>query len=111
MNLPMDRRYWIAAATGFAGAACILSATLRPAPAEAQLGALPGIDISHIAGPVRLMRGQTARVAAFVPAALRGAPKRLDLKFAIDDGARWFVVSKTFAADADCPWAAVELQI
>src|SRR5205809_6812177 len=107
-SLLQQHRTRIALAASVIGAACVLSVSLRPAPARAEN---TGTVQSGIAGPVRLMRGQTARIAAFVPAALRGDPKRLDLKFAISMGMTWTVVGQTFLVDKDCPWEALELQV
>jgi len=87
---------------------CILSASLRPAPAAPQSDTSA---TSAIGGPIQLMRGQKVRLSAFVPAALRGRPKTLDLKFAIRTLMQWTVVGKSFEVDHDCPFASVELQI
>ena len=87
---------------------CILSVFLRPAPAAAQSDST---TTSAIGGPIQLMRGQRVRLSAFVPAALRGRPKTLDLKFVIKTLMQWTVVGKSFEADHDCPFASVELQI
>ena len=108
MNKAKTGTYWsrIALAVSALGAACALSVSPRSAPAETQNGG----TTSGIGGPVQLMRGQKARLSAFVPAALRGSPKTLDLKFAINS-VPWTVVGKTFEVDRDCPWASVELQV
>ncbi|MFL6209991.1 MAG: hypothetical protein ACJ74W_14130 [Pyrinomonadaceae bacterium] len=108
MDKTKTRTYWsrIALAVVALGAACALSASPRSAPAETQNGG----TTSGIGGPVQLMRGQRARLSAFVPAALRGDPKTLDLKFAIRS-VTWTVVGKSFEVDRDCPWASVELEV
>ena len=86
----------------------LLSASLRPAPAAPQADTAA---TSAIGGPIQLMRGQKVRLSAFVPAALRGKPKTLDLKFVIKTLMQWTVVGKSFEVDHDCPFAAVELQV
>ena len=110
MIQPSQRRYrQIGLAAILIGVAAASGPILRSTPAEAQNGA--AIQ-SAIGGPVRLMRGQTARVAAFMPTALRGAPKRVDLKFAINMvGEMWTVRGATFTVDEDCPGASIELGI
>ena len=109
MNKAKTGTYWsrIALAAAVIGVACVLSASLRSVPVAAQNS---GGTTSGIGGPVQLKRGQKARLSAFVPAALRGSPKTLDLKFVINS-VPWTVVGKTFEVDRDCPWASVELQV
>ena len=89
--------------------ACAMSVSLRSAPSAPQNDTQTS---SAIGGPVQLMRGQKIRFSAFVPAALRGKPKTLELRFAIMFmREQWTVVGKSFEVDHDCPWGSVELQV
>ena len=87
---------------------CVLSASLHSGSAAPQSDST---TTSAIGGPIQLMRGQKMRLSAFVPAALRGKPKTLELKFVIKTLMQWTVVGKSFEVDHDCPFASVELQI
>src|SRR2546430_14089166 len=89
--------------------ACVMSVSLRSAPSAPQNDTQTS---SAIGGPVQLRRGQKIRFSAFVPAALRGKPKTLELRFAIKlMMEQWTVVGKSFEVDKDCQWGSGGVQV